>query len=746
MSTNQSSGSSSNDLDLSQVPTEDLDTAASKIESFYKMDSSVKSVLSYNWEKNHLFLDGKQWVIFDGNRETGGVWKELKVSRSNEYIPRPVTNYIYDVYQTLKSYLVQHNPRSTVRPNTQNYKDKLAAKISELVLECNWEKLKEDYNYEYAAACAITYGTVFKKSYWDTSSVMMAKVPRTQKSPITDPTTGMVIGEDEVELTDPETGDVIYDYIPLGDIATSVIEPYRIAIDPIAADLHNARWIMEYSIQPLSWIRETYGKEGDGYTGKVDEVKEEKNLSSSLQRFFNLKTSSGVRSAGQGNIGTGVSQGSEEMIDNAAVVKEYYERPTQAYPKGRMFVVANNVCLYAGESPYEGPELGDWHPYSEARWEVVPGRFWGKSPLDDATEIQKHINSVDATIILTRKTMAIPQKLIPIGSGIKPGEWTGRPGQEIRWRESGGAKPETIPPMGVDAQVFAEREQRLEDLKQVTGAIDILKGDRPPGVNAASALELLYEVGTGKLKPVLNRWKRFIESDQKKQLKLIAKFYKEPRQDFVKILRSKNKDLPDEAISAFIGMDLYDNCNVIIEAGSNIPKLASAEKANLMQIAQTGALQLENPENRIEFLDRMGVVGFDVDVGPDVKRAEWENDLLDNLMISPDNRPVVLADEVHQTHIDIHLRRVKEPNFLSLPSQVQQAYMMHIQEHKDYIEQALMMQQMQAMSTGMPPAPPAPPASKQVNELQPAGKGVPADTAEDMAKAGGIPGPGSPTG
>ena len=90
----------------------------------------------------------------------------------------------------------------------------------------------------------------------------------------------------------------------------------------------------------------------------------------------------------------------------------------------------------------------------------------------------------------------------------------------------------------------------------------------------------------------------------------VAKFYKEPREDFVRLLRSKNKDLPDESIKAFIGMDLHDNCNVIIEAGSNVPKLQSAEKAQLLQIAQTGALQLENPENRIEFLDRMGIVGL----------------------------------------------------------------------------------------------------------------------------------------
>jgi hypothetical protein len=43
-----------------------------------------------------------------------------------------------------------------------------------------------------------------------------------------------------------------------------------------------------------------------------------------------------------------------------------------------------------------------------------------------------------------------------------------------------------------------------------------------------------------------NRWKRFIECSQKKQLKIIAKFYKEPRPEFIKLLHTKNKDIPTE--------------------------------------------------------------------------------------------------------------------------------------------------------------------------------------------------------
>lgn len=695
------------DIDLSNIDDSELEKLSSRIENFYKNDSAQKSQLSYHWERNHLMLDGYQWLIYENSKDqgVGGLWSKLTPNPQNEYIPRPVTNIMYDAYQTLKGYLLKNKPRSTVRPNTQAQKDKSAAKIAELCVEANFERLKEAYNFEHAASCLLTYGTVFKKDYWDTSTLEMIKVPKMKQQPKIDPATGQMVGMEEVQEIDPMTGDPMFDELPLGDVNTGIVEPYRIALDPYCVNLHEARWIMEYSIRPIEWVLENYDKVGDGYTGFAREIKEEKNLPNSMRRFFQLKTSSGVRGVNSNLTGFATTSGSE-MIENSCIVKEYYERPTRKHPQGRLVVVASGKTLYAGPSPYKGNELGDWHPYSECRWELVPGRFWGKSPFDDASEIQKQINSIDSIIILTRKTMAVPQKLIPHTAGIALGTWTGQPGQEIFYRATEGAVPETIAPAGVDPQVWKEREQRVEDFKNITGAVDILKGDRPPGVTAASALNLLFEVGTGKLFPILDRWKLFVESSQKKQLKLIANKYKEPRDKYIAMLRMRNKDLSEEAISKFIGQDLYDNCNVIIEAASSIPKLKSAEQALLMELANMGVLNLENPANRYEFLTRFGVQGFDTDYSSDVKRAEWENDIIDDIKLNPDTHPVVLMTDNHEIHKAIHADRTKKPSFMELAPEIQQLYFQHMQEHDDFIAQAQQEAAIQAAMTGAPPAPP----------------------------------------
>lgn len=719
MAANDATGTisnSGNDLDITKIPNEDHEKLASTIENFYKQDGQQKSRLSFHWERVMRFLDGDQWILWGSNSSGSYQWNTLTVSKANEYIPRPVTNYLFDAYQTLKSYLTKTKPRSTVRPNTQTYQDKSAAKIANLCIEANYERLKDQENYEYAASALVTYGTVFKKTFWDTTAGAALEVPGDPLAqPEQDPLNPMPGIEGEV-MGQPET-------IQLGDINTVIREPYCMALDPLANDLHTARWVMEYAIQPLEWIKEMYGKTEEGYTGLVEEVKPETQLSGALSRFYKLKNSSGVKGAqtleGVSNTDAGSSQPT-----NCAVVKEYYEKPTALNPNGRMVVVANGICLYAGESPCSGPDSGDWHPYSECRWELVPGRFWGKGPMDAACELQKRINSIDATIMLARKTMAIPQKLVPAGSGIEPGQWTGRPGQVLTYRADAGV-PSTVQAAGVDPQVWKEREQCVEDLKSITGAIDILKGDRPPGVNAASALSLLYEVGTGKLFPVLDRWKRFIENDQKKELRLIARHYKEPRPQYIALLKQQNKEVAEAEIDKFLGQDLLDNCNVIVEAGSNVPKLEAMKQMRLQEAAQSGAIDLINsPENRAEYQRQMGIVGFDNDVSPAMTRAEWENDCLDNILIRPDKQPVVLADENHEIHIAVHFNRVQQPAWMELDQTIQQAYMAHIEEHKAIVAMQAEMAAMEAMMTGQPQEAGGPQQSR------PQGKGAPSSVQE----------------
>lgn len=674
---------------LNIFETDDPDKLASAIESFYNKDVTTKLALAYHWQRNQLMVDGQQWLYYDkATSGEGGNWKPVPVSAANEWVPKPVTNYMFDSYQTLKSYLVQNRPQITVEPNTQLWSDKEAAKLASLVSEATWARLKENQNYEYAASCGVMYGTVFKKDYWDTNTVQMAEIPKEH------------LGQSPTPEDPSPTIQV-----PVGDVNTSVVEPFRIAMDPLATDIHTARWIMEYSIQPLEWVKQTYGKQGEGYTGLVEEIQPDTTMNVSLERFTRLKNSSGTSGGPMGTVENG-----SDMPPNSVIVKEYYEKPTARYPKGRMIVVAAKQTLYVADSPYEGDDVDDWHPYSEFRWEIVPGRFWGKSPLDAVAELNKRINSIDSAVILSRKTMANPKWVVSKDAGVSPGSLNGKPGTTILKRA--GSEVSQLPGVAMDNQVFKERQQSKEDIDLISGAMNILKGDKPGSVTAASALEMLFEVGLGKLRPALDRWKWFIESSQRKQLKLIHDNYKEQRPAFTRLLVRKNRDLSVAAINAFLGSSLAQNYSVVIEAGSHIPKLQSSQRSLLLEMAQRGVLGLENPQNQSEFNKRFGIVGFDTQVGPDVNRAKWENDCIENIHNTPDAMPFVLLEDNHDIHLLEHWNLAKTPRFRDLDPQIQNLLFQHIQEHDNTklqkMQEQMMQQGMMAGPDGSMPEPQAP--------------------------------------
>ncbi len=185
----------------------------------------------------------------------------------------------------------------------------------------------------------------------------------------------------------------------------------------------------------------------------------------------------------------------------------------------------------------------------------------------------------------------------------------------------------------------------------------------------------------------------------------MAKKYREPRPEFIRALVAKNTELTESIVAKFVGEDLHDNCNVIIEASSAIPKLRAAEQAMLLEVQQTGALDLQNPKNKQEFLTRLGLNGFDSDYSKDANRAKLENMYMDNIVVDPDKKPVVLLYDNHQIHKSVHADRTKEQAFMDLPPEAQQLYFAHIREHEEMEAQEQQQQAMQAAMMGAPPAP-----------------------------------------
>lgn len=563
-------------MDLSSP--ESLSQLAIMIDDCYKGSQSYMHALAMKWEESIRFFMGDQYIRYV--RERRG-FEPIPETKYNEFIPRPVTNFILPIVQTLTSLFTRQKPNASVFENSRDSQDINAAKLAGRIQDAKWESDEEQIKLIKAAVIAIICGHVFRKDYWDSTL---------------GPVSSLLSG-------------------PVGDNAVDILDPFR-----IIPDLQSGSYFIETTIHPISWIKSQYGVQGPGYTGLADSIKEEENLSGVMELHNRLRTSIGFSTDAPG------FRSGENTLKGHSVLLEAYIHPTQRYRNGLMVVVSNRKTLFVNNSPYFNPNIPDsWHPYTDCPYQNHPFRFHGISLVEQLIPLQKRLNAIDSLIILNRMTMAMPQWLIPTGSMAPEGYISGQPGLNIP--HTPGLEPKKVQGVGLPGDIYKERQSIIEEMYRIAGTNEVVDGQRPDGVNTASGLNLLLEQSFSKFSPFTQAWEKFLEKGQTKKLMLIASKYREPRPDFINRLKSLNKENLDIEIKDFVGADLRDNVSVRIEAGSSLPRSKAAEQSSYKELAGMGLFgaldPVSNPIGNKQFLEKFGVTPIENQMNMDVEKAKW---------------------------------------------------------------------------------------------------------------------------
>ena len=640
-----------------------LDVVGTMIDDVYRASHGALDSLAMIWEENVRFLQGEQHIRYNTITRR---YEVLPITKYNDFIPRPVTNYTLPIFQTVTSLLTKNKPNASVSANSTDTMDRNAAKLSDRLVDAKWEEDEETLQHVKAAKVMLSCGTVIRKDYWDNT--------RGPVSPLLN--------------------------APVGDTAVDIVDPFR-----FIPDIQTQSWFIEANVQTLGWIRQQYSKtmpDGmtpmQGYTGLAGEVKEDQELSPSMNLWERLKTSAGT---GSGAYGSGSSP--NENLKGCAVVKEAYIKPTQKYPSGRLIVVANRKVLYYGASPEFDQRYRDsWHPYSFCKWEEIFFRWHGLSLVECLVPLQKRVNAIDSLIILNRMTCASPTVIIPNGAGVPEGYFNGRPGLNVTVNPvgAGGIMPQRWEGRDVAQGVWKEREEIVQSMHVIAGDNEVLQGSRPEGVNTAAGLQMLLEQSFSKYSPIIQQWEKFIENGQTKKLRLIAKHYAEPRPDFINRLKEMNHDNLDVEIKDFIGSDLRDNVSVRVESGSSLPRSKLVEQDNYKNLATMGVFgpidPMQNPVGNEEFLEKFGVTPLTTEINADVKKARFVNSVLTAINrgeMGKESYPRLLPVEQNPQTIQIHQKiltdRMKSPEFKDENG----AFMMRYQELNNGMQVIMMQQQ-----------------------------------------------------
>lgn len=668
------------------------------------------------WFENILFYLGEQWLDWDSTSRT------FTPVIAPKWFPKIVNNEIYPRVVHLVAQFLKNRPVARVRPNTNEPSDREAARAAEQLLGHIEDVINEEELRHRLALGLVLTGTICSKEWFNAQTGPIMEIPETtlrhdpvmqdvsscprcghrdevaaagmpcprcyeselaatqeqKMSPLGGPATQPV----REPVRDGEGNPIVHRFYQ-GEIQSEVLYPFEFRSDPRADTLERAEWCGQIGHRPLEWIRRNFPDKAK-YVGNSSSI-----VASSFYQTALLQLVG--RSRGGGAV-------SAQVLTDGAVVIDYEERPSPDFPDGLRIITADKVLLYYGPLPIEGD-----FSYSLAQYDQVIGRIWGTTPVEHMVPLNRRLNGIDVQIWINNKTMLNPWMLVPKGAGLKPGGTGLRPAAvvEYSFMGAGGTAPQIIPGQPLPAQIMQWRQQILDTIERIAGTQDVLRGDVPPGVKSGVALNFLGEQSETKHLPRARRWELFIAARGRKWLRLAQQHYREPR--MVKVL-GQGSTWQTRALK---GADIKNNVDVVVEAGSSLPRSRTAQIQLAFDALGQGILgdPVQDVMLRQKFLEMIGLVGFDTDIGPDTKRALMENVQMDQGIV-PDVGEYENADVHYKTHLD----EMKSPSFDDKPPAAKRAYMLHVRATRQKIIQELAQEQAATTEPEMPPAPGGPDA------------------------------------
>lgn len=559
------------------------------------------------WLRDLYYVANRQWITFSSAKRE---WVDKKLAK---WIPRPVTNKMAETVQSIRTNLGAINLAIVARPVGHDTESIAAAEITDQMSPLIHEEHLMNQVMREADFWLITTGNACLQLSWDKDQRFnKVFVPSEQCM-----TCGTVSPPAEVvkagshcpacggtflqKATNPD-GTPAGEYVAFGRGKTTALSPFEYAFAP-----NTIRWDELPYIIRLRWRDKSYYEANRPEL--VSKIVWEKSPSDrSLQIFKSL--------ALQNDVGTG-SQFTYLSSTGAATAEgvteyELWLRPTPEYPQGLVLRVAgetNPILINAPEEGIPGPfpytdiEGTPIFPFVHAQYEHMGGRLYGRSALSPLIQKQDQLNQLDSLVQLSVQRMANPVWIIPKDAGIE--NLTGEPGLVIAWNtlaSGGNAKPERIAGENIPPSLFAFREQIIKDIEELSGAFDIIKGQKPQGVEAFSALQLLVERSQSRFTSVFQSRGEMYRAWFGIAIELERKFG--PQQRTWAVI-GPNKGY---TFKHFENAQLQGQVNFAIEDGSNMPKTSLGKRAAIEQANQLMLLNPNDPDQKAALLTTFGLM------------------------------------------------------------------------------------------------------------------------------------------
>ena len=669
----------------------------------------------YPWIENILFSAGRHYIddilISRLARDSDG--NQSVVNEAVRDVPRPVNDFLGRYIETNVALLTENRPRPRVTPKSNKAEDEDAARLSEFTLEYLWEALNMPEKKRELARIIMLCGTAFSEIWYDPTKPRRMTVPQTTTDPfsIVPGPGGAVAAPLPRQVPLFEGGIPQYtEEVEFGDIVCNVVTPFEIHL-PNVHSWDDIPWIIrEWHMNKYEFV-DSFAqgkiamnmKKKDGwYLDRLDKIGMENLQELPLwwyERLTNLVEGPGPS----------MYMGEPDTRDDWVICRWFDRKPCSKYPKGRSILMAGGQVIYdspkdKGARAYDSRWPERWHPYTRFRWEPMMGGMYGRALVTKLLPKLKRINSIDMTMIMYRRVCPIATWIAPKGSHPIEDMWFGQPGGiwEYDAIRTNGKAPEPVFPPEYPRSMVEERTMQIQEMEAIAGTEEILRGQRPEGVNSATMLEVMRKQALASRSAILQAWDECLQNEGAILLQETIKNIKDdPRYaERIRVLaREKSSRF---AIQKFSGTDLSDNVVVRVDTASMALVSKEAQEQKALEIMQYAPGLANVPPTIAEAL--MAKLGFEDAMkpkGPDIDRVKrmlgyLRQEEYEWIVPMPEDDPYVFWDFLVQ--------EMKSESFRDLNQNQQLALLGLIDTYKQQIEmrEAQKMQMMMMMGQAGP--------------------------------------------
>lgn len=574
--------------------------------------------LERQWELNMNFLVGNQYCDIGARGDIIGEKSDFYWQK------RDVFNHIAPIIETRMAKFANISPVFSVRPKSDDDSDAQSADLAEKLLSYVAERNDLAYTVREVTEWSETCGTGFYKIVWNNKS-------------------GNVVGT--------VNGENVYE----GEVEIIAVSPFEIFPDNLmAGDIEDCGSIIHAKAVPVAEIKRKYGATVAG------------------ERI-------GVFSLNGNRLP--LAKNTASTIENAAVVMEKYELPTEEFPNGRLITVAGDKLLYYGDLPYINGKNGTrTFPFVKQECFKTAGCFFGTSTIERLIPVQRAYNAVrnrkqEFLNRLSMGVMTVEDGSLDVDDLAEEGL---SPGKILVYRQ-GAKAPELMNEFAMPPDFKEEEENLINEFVRVSGVADVTSSSTRSLVTSGTALEILVEQDNERMASNAEIIRRCYLDIAKQTLRLYAQF-----SAGIKAVRAVSG--MGKYSTYYIGRTAFTSDDVYLENENELLYNRRQKKEMIINLYKNGLLTDADGTVRQETKEKLlNLLGYkDLDFRKGVSRLQETKAQCENGKIRKSGLPIEEIDD-DSIHIDEHTRYILS-EYDELSQEEKDRLFTHLAAHKERLK------------------------------------------------------------